>query len=103
MDSSTGTGEDQQDIEIKFNTSSMSYAERLLLKKHRRTDVDALFSPRASPEKAGNTPRFTPRQASRGYSGKGPRREKSSMSLKIEDFNDGDFGKSTSPLLTGHS
>lgn len=95
MDSSTGTGEQLQDIEIKFNTGSMSYAERLLLKKHRRTDVDALFTPRESQENSGETPRSLSRQTLRGQSVKGPRREKSNMSLKIEEFNDGDFGMSS--------
>lgn len=93
VDSSTGTAEQQQDIEIKFNTASMSYAERLLLKKHRRTDVDALFSPREGSERVSETPRMTPRQRSGAQRRRGPAREKSNMSLKIEDFNDGDFGR----------
>lgn len=66
----------------------MTYAERLLLKKHRRTDVDALFTPRDGDVSAGPTPRYTPR-SSRDV----PQREVSSISLKIEEFNDGDFGK----------
>ena len=93
VDSSTGTADPQQDIEITFNNTSMSYAERLLLKKHRRTDVDTLFSPRDGQEGMGNSRSGTPRQKTpRGRSGKGPRREKSNISLKIEEFNDGDFG-----------
>lgn len=34
-------------VEIKFS-SNLSYAERLLLKKHRRTDVDKSETPRVS-------------------------------------------------------
>lgn len=93
VDSSTGTAEQQSDIEIKFNTSSMSYAERLLLKKHRRSDVDALFTPRDGQDNTGETPRSLSRQTPRGRSGKDFRRERSNMSLKIEEFNEGDFGR----------
>ncbi|KAL4219963.1 hypothetical protein ACF0H5_020374 [Mactra antiquata] len=88
VDSSTGTADTNQDIEIKFNTSSMSYAERLLLKKHRRTDVDTLFTPRDGDISAAPTPRHTSGNITpRSYHG----RPTSNMSLKIEDFNDGDF------------
>lgn len=65
----------------------MSYAERLLLKKHRRTDVDALFTPRDGDVSAARTPRYTPRS-----NRDGPQREVSNISLKIEEYSDGDFG-----------
>ncbi|CAC5405405.1 unnamed protein product [Mytilus coruscus] len=45
MDHSTGTNDKSPEIDIKF-TNSLSYAERLLLKKHRRTDLDGLSTPR---------------------------------------------------------
>ncbi|XP_033759710.1 zinc finger B-box domain-containing protein 1-like isoform X2 [Pecten maximus] len=41
----TSTIEEKENIEIKF-TSTMSYADRLLLKKHRRTEVDKMATPR---------------------------------------------------------
>lgn len=90
VDSSTGTSDVKQEVEIKFNETSMTYAERLLLKKHRRTDVDTLFTPRDGNASAGPTPRYTPRQTPRSYRDM-PQREVSSISLKIEEFNDGDF------------
>ncbi|XP_045201118.2 zinc finger B-box domain-containing protein 1-like isoform X2 [Mercenaria mercenaria] len=89
VDSSTGTGSSTQEVEIKFNTASMTYAERLLLKKHRRTDVDSLFTPREDGDlSAAPTPRRTPRDAPRSYR---PQRELSNISLRIEEFNDADF------------
>ncbi|CAG2210271.1 ABCC5 [Mytilus edulis] len=45
MDHSTGTNDKSPELDIKF-TNSLSYAERLLLKKHRRTDLDELPTPR---------------------------------------------------------
>ncbi|VDI33768.1 dynactin 1, partial [Mytilus galloprovincialis] len=45
MDHSTGTNDKSPELDIKF-TNSLSYAERLLLKKHRRTDLDGLPTPR---------------------------------------------------------
>ncbi|XP_021346936.1 uncharacterized protein LOC110446221 isoform X2 [Mizuhopecten yessoensis] len=41
----TSTVEEKENIEIKF-TSTMSYADRLLLKKHRRTEVGKMATPR---------------------------------------------------------
>lgn len=90
VDSSTGTAETKQEVEIKFNTSSMSYADRLLLKRHRRTDVEALCTPRAGEASGEPTPRYTPRETTRSYRD-GSQRELSNISLKIEEFNDGDF------------
>ncbi|KAJ8308681.1 hypothetical protein KUTeg_013555 [Tegillarca granosa] len=46
MDMGTGTMDDKPDVEIKFNTSNLSYAERLMLKKHRRTELDKVNTPR---------------------------------------------------------
>ncbi|KAJ8309401.1 hypothetical protein KUTeg_014275 [Tegillarca granosa] len=46
MDMGTGTMDDKPDVEIKFNTSNLSYAERLMLKKHRRTELDQVNTPR---------------------------------------------------------
>ena len=91
VDHSTGTNDPQQDIEIKFNissnTSSLSYAERLLLKKHRRTDIETLFTPRSTRGSTQPTPRgmrsVTPRESARGPS---------RGSLQIEEFDEGDFG-----------
>lgn len=91
VDSSTGTPQRPQDIEIKFNTSSntssLSYAERLLLKKHRRTDVETLFTPRSAPGSAQPTPRMV-RSVTPRYSARGPSRS----SIQIEEFDEGDFG-----------
>ena len=87
VDSSTGTIDRPQDIEIKFNTSSLSYAERLLLKKHRRTDVDTLFSPRSAPGSAQPTPRAV-RSVNPRESARGPSRS----SIMVEEFDDADFG-----------
>ena len=48
IDHSTGTSDNSpQQLDIKF-TNSLSYADRLLLKKHRRTEVDELSTPRLS-------------------------------------------------------
>jgi len=112
MDIATGTSDQAKEIEIKFNTNSISYADRLLLKKHRRTDVDSLFTPRETPREgmssargssmggysARGTPRgnYTSEASERGYSARGPQREKSNMSvssIRIEEFDDGDFGE----------
>lgn len=41
----TSTIPEKENIEIKF-TSTVSYADRLLLKKHRRTEVDKMATPR---------------------------------------------------------
>ncbi|XP_052782661.1 uncharacterized protein LOC128218925 [Mya arenaria] len=91
VDTSTATQDEQQNIEIKFN-SSISYADRLLLKKHRRTDVDALFTPRETPRKEPKSARENNSQrVPRGLSGRGPRREKSNMSMKIEDYDDAEL------------
>ncbi|GFO16535.1 Zinc finger b-box domain containing protein 1 [Plakobranchus ocellatus] len=45
VDESTGTPEESKVPEIKF-TSSLSYAERLLLKRHRRTELAEVATPR---------------------------------------------------------
>ena len=45
MDESTGTPEQTRVPEIKF-TSTLSYAERLLLKRHRRTELAEVSTPR---------------------------------------------------------
>ena len=91
MDHSTGTYDSQREIDIKFNTSSnttsLSYAERLLLKKHRRTDVATLFTPRSTPGSAQPTPRAV-RSMTLRESARGPSR----LSLQIEEFDEGDFG-----------
>ncbi|XP_052216731.1 zinc finger B-box domain-containing protein 1-like [Dreissena polymorpha] len=98
VETSTGTLDKQQEIDIKFNTSSMTYAERLLLKKHRRTDVEALFTPRDEDKQMSSrgTSRETPRQSARERTlrvegQRGPQRETSNLSIKIEEFNDADF------------
>ncbi|XP_060600348.1 zinc finger B-box domain-containing protein 1-like [Ruditapes philippinarum] len=89
VDTSTGTADSSQEVEIKFNTASMTYAERLMLKKHRRTDVDRIFTPRENGDvNASPTPRRTPRERPPSYK---PQRELSNISLKIVDFSDGDF------------
>ncbi|KAK6196106.1 hypothetical protein SNE40_001395 [Patella caerulea] len=44
---STSTLEVNQPIEIKFTNNNLSYAERLMLKKHRRTDVGHITTPRS--------------------------------------------------------
>lgn len=47
--------ESKKEVEITFH-SNMSYAERLLLKKHRRTEVDKLYTPRdGDPEQNGGS------------------------------------------------
>ena len=91
VDTSTGTGDSSQEVEIKFNTASMTYAERLMLKKHRRTDIDSIMTPRENGDvNPTPTPRKTPRERPRSYK---PQRELSNISLKIVDVTDGDFGK----------
>ncbi|GFR96426.1 zinc finger B-box domain containing protein 1 [Elysia marginata] len=45
VDESTGMPEESRVLEIKF-TSTLSYAERLLLKKHRRTELAEVSTPR---------------------------------------------------------
>ncbi|XP_050407791.1 uncharacterized protein LOC126822866 [Patella vulgata] len=45
---STSTQEVNQPIEIKFTNNNLSYAERLMLKKHRRTDVGHITTPRSN-------------------------------------------------------
>ena len=47
-ETSTSTQEKKDPIEIKFTTHGVSYADRLLLKKHRRTDVDHMTTPRGT-------------------------------------------------------
>lgn len=62
MDHSTGTVQRSPELEIKF-TNSLSYAERLLLKKHRRTEVDELPTPRLGSDtsRTSGTGSTTPR------------------------------------------
>lgn len=65
-DHSTGTVDRSPELDIKF-TNSLSYAERLLLKKHRRTELDELPTPRLDSNSTtprnyrtdSTTPRFT--------------------------------------------
>ncbi|XP_012938442.1 uncharacterized protein LOC101863985 [Aplysia californica] len=45
VDESTGTVEESKALEIKF-THTLSYAERLMLKKHRRTELAEMHTPR---------------------------------------------------------
>ena len=42
--------------EVKFTTHSLSYAQRLMLKQHRRTDVGQLTSPRLGSYGSSVTP-----------------------------------------------
>ena len=77
--------ETPQEIDIKFS-NNITYAERLLLKKHRRTDVDALFTPRDSIPSIQNTPRYSTRETSRRTPP--THREMSNISMKMEDFDD---------------
>ncbi|KAK3578595.1 hypothetical protein CHS0354_002166 [Potamilus streckersoni] len=49
VDTATTTTEvNAPEIEVKFNTHSLSYAEKLMLKKHRRMDLESLSTPRVS-------------------------------------------------------
>lgn len=94
VDSST---QSQQNIEVNFETGSMSYAERLLLKKHRRTDVEPLLTVRSDDgiqDTSRNTSSEPQKITSRNVPKSGRRsqqREKSNISMKMEDFNDEDF------------
>ena len=45
VDTSTGTIEEKRPIDIKF-TNTLSYAERLMLKRHRRTELAEIQTPR---------------------------------------------------------
>lgn len=60
MDHSTGTVQRSPELDIKF-TNSLSYAERLMLKKHRRTEVDELTTPRLGTPRTSGTGSTTPR------------------------------------------
>ena len=44
VDSSVGTVEEKKSVDIKF-TPTLTYAERLMLKKHRRTELSESSTP----------------------------------------------------------
>ena len=57
VEHSTSTTNIKQVIpEVKFSTHSLSYAQRLMLKQHRRTDVGQLASPRLGSQGSSATP-----------------------------------------------
>lgn len=57
LDESTGTTQQNNVPEIKFK-STLSYAERLMLKKHRRTELAETFAPQLPKWSGGSGQQF---------------------------------------------